>query len=297
MNFLLVFLFFVLTHALKIKLLYFYTPSCPHCRNFSGTFEALVKRLTPLINIQKVNCNDQVQGRLCQEQNVRGVPALKLLYPTRKSKGYVTRELSAVRDVRVVEGSIVKALPEYVVPLRQVDDGAVGFVLYLGRKDGKVPFFMHALGAEFMEAGRFSYALVGDPRARDFLRGPLGENAFYFQSNADMTVKMDKKINYGNVLEFIQRCISRRKMIDARPVKNQKGLSVTWSGKDGELRRRFYELWFTALHAFVFLKENVDEDAEVSSVTLMNGTMQMLKEPLTEELVAKLFSPQQKNDL
>jgi len=61
-----------------VWLIEFYSPGCPHCRNFVHNWETLAENLRGIIKVGAVNC--QIDAQLCQQQGVRAYPTIKLAF-------------------------------------------------------------------------------------------------------------------------------------------------------------------------------------------------------------------------
>lgn len=94
------------------QVLYFYRPGCPHCDNFSPTWDSFVEKakadssLNSKFEFRKINCMDPQLGSLCikeREFGMRGVPHVVLIDGNGKRKVFndsrtVDKLLSFVRS-------------------------------------------------------------------------------------------------------------------------------------------------------------------------------------------------------
>ncbi|KAH0587068.1 Thioredoxin domain-containing protein 5 [Termitomyces sp. J132] len=85
----------------------FFSPYCPHCRNFAPTWDQLVteaERDSPAVNLAQVDCS--VHGDLCTEHHVMGYPSLYMY-----NNGEKLDAFSGDRDLPALHKFINKYAP------------------------------------------------------------------------------------------------------------------------------------------------------------------------------------------
>ena len=73
-----------------VKVKYFYSPGCPHCRNFMAAWDQFASQASSKADVEKVNCATHPQ--LCA--GIRGVPHVvfsvdnkEVVYPGERTPG------------------------------------------------------------------------------------------------------------------------------------------------------------------------------------------------------------------
>ncbi|KAG6890196.1 hypothetical protein C0992_002853 [Termitomyces sp. T32_za158] len=80
----------------------FFSPYCPHCRNFAPTWEQLVAESNyPSLNFAQVDCS--VHGDLCDDQQINGYPTLRMY-----NHGENLAEFPGKRDLPALHAFIKK---------------------------------------------------------------------------------------------------------------------------------------------------------------------------------------------
>ena len=141
-----------------IWLVEYYSPSCPHCREFVKTYSKVAKLYKGMVKVGAVDC--AAQRRLCEKLHVEGVPRVDLVGPNGRKKTY-----SGERSVKALDSwvaanmaSNIKILTEKGLDKYVIDTMTQPRVLLFTDKVEQGPLFK-ALSNFFK--GRISFATVG----------------------------------------------------------------------------------------------------------------------------------------
>lgn len=101
-------------HYPRPLLVEFYSPGCPHCVSFKGTWTAVGKNLAGHLPVAAVNCQ---HSQLCARFGVQGVPSIKMLLPGKSAAAATPTpiEYNGARDVKGVVEFAERHVPSRVL--------------------------------------------------------------------------------------------------------------------------------------------------------------------------------------
>ncbi|OJD29453.1 disulfide isomerase [Diplodia corticola] len=102
----------------------FYAPWCGHCQNLKPTYEKVAKNLAGLAKVAAIDCDDDVNKRLCAEMGVGGFPTLKIVRPGKKPGKPVVEDYKGARSAKAIVDAVVEKIPNHVkrVTDKEFDD-------------------------------------------------------------------------------------------------------------------------------------------------------------------------------
>ncbi|KAB2573956.1 putative pdi related protein a protein [Lasiodiplodia theobromae] len=92
----------------------FYAPWCGHCQNLKPAYEKAAKNLAGLAKVAAVNCDDDLNKRLCAEMGVEGFPTLKIVRPGKKPGKPTVEDYRGARSAKAIVDAVVEKIPNHV---------------------------------------------------------------------------------------------------------------------------------------------------------------------------------------
>ncbi|KAL1631357.1 hypothetical protein SLS54_000116 [Diplodia seriata] len=102
----------------------FYAPWCGHCQNLKPTYEKVAKSLAGLAKVAAIDCDDDVNKRLCAEMGVQGFPTLKIVRPSKKPGKPAVEDYKGARSAKAIVDAVIEKIPNHVkrVTDKEFDD-------------------------------------------------------------------------------------------------------------------------------------------------------------------------------
>ncbi|KAL5594813.1 hypothetical protein BROUX41_001720 [Berkeleyomyces rouxiae] len=99
----------------------FYAPWCGHCQNLKPAYEKAALNLAGLANVAAINCDDDVNKRLCSSMGIQGYPTLKIVRPGKKAGRPSVEDYRGERSASGIVNAVAMSMNNHVIKITDKD--------------------------------------------------------------------------------------------------------------------------------------------------------------------------------
>jgi thiol-disulfide isomerase/thioredoxin len=200
------------------KLIEFFSPSCGHCRTFDPVFKKAMHLLKPVVDVSQIDCSQRANADICARNNIRGVPTVKLTYPSKKSHLIINKDVNERQDAHKIFDYVKSAVADLsyqancknteCLDARGVDDlmKQDTHVFFGVSNSSNTPLFIKSLAAQFCKL--IKIVLSSDfSFMKDTLQEAPKRGFFTVGKKSGLLWSIRDNLNYGNLKKFIEEVL------------------------------------------------------------------------------------------